>query len=180
MLGGSLNRVGDRPMAELVGGEHDDTLGQLVDGARGLPFGGIIVAQTEAALADFRRLREELEALERKYGPLREVWRQLDLWWSTDAREHDVRRAVEELETAVLHVIVPEGHGDCRTARCTHCNEDFGWFCPDSPDNRCHYFTDDAGQVTLVNGQKEWPAPHDRRYETEDRCLFCGNPQERK
>lgn len=66
------------------------------------------------------------------------------------------------------------------SAVCTICEEDFGWFCPDSPDSICHYYSTNK-QVKLKNGQiYQLPDDHDSRYETSDDCLFCHAPQERK
>lgn len=68
------------------------------------------------------------------------------------------------------------------SAYCDICQERFGWFCSDSPDEVCHYYTDSAtGLIHLRNGTTVKPADdHDSRYETHDTCLFCGAPDERK
>jgi len=67
------------------------------------------------------------------------------------------------------------------SARCTMCGEDFGWHCPQSPDQVCHYYTDRDGQVRLLDGSKvEPPSGHDAECETEDDCIYCGQPEERK
>lgn len=67
-------------------------------------------------------------------------------------------------------------------AKCDICQENFGWFCPQSPDHVCHYYTDnETGLIVLRNGDTVKPAPdHDSRYETHDECLFCGSPDERR
>jgi hypothetical protein len=68
---------------------------------------------------------------------------------------------------------------------CTICGHHFGHYCPESPDHTCHYFTDD-GKIELVTGEKVDPptnsdgSPHDPDYETDDCCVFCGAPDERK
>ena len=45
---------------------------------------------------------------------------------------------------------------DCSRAICPVCGESFGWWCPKSPDGKCHY-------------SKSF-----------DSCDYCGNPEERK
>jgi len=65
-------------------------------------------------------------------------------------------------------------------ATCTVCKKSFGWRCKKSPDQCCHYFTEN-GKVTLNNGTEVDPPPeHDVEYETYDGCIFCGHPSERK
>lgn len=44
---------------------------------------------------------------------------------------------------------------DGESAICAVCNKDFGWWCPDSPNNTCSYTKD------------------------LDQCDFCGNPEGR-
>ena len=69
--------------------------------------------------------------------------------------------------------------------RCSDCGKRFdGWFCPDSPDHSCHYFTEeDCKSVKLITGEMVLVPDHENHafeYETEDECLFCGQPEERK
>jgi hypothetical protein len=65
-------------------------------------------------------------------------------------------------------------------AHCTTCGASFGWRCKQSPDGVCHYYSED-GQIELINGNKIPVTPdHDSEYETDDCCLFCGMPDERK
>lgn len=65
------------------------------------------------------------------------------------------------------------------------CDKSFGWRCKKSPDGVCHYFSED-GKVELIDGTTVTvPADvdghvNDPNYETEDSCLFCGHPEERK
>lgn len=80
---------------------------------------------------------------------------------------------------------------------CADCGEDFGHYCPDSPDHACHYFSEDGLHVKLFTGEivRKKLDEYDpdniwdnivtvnndcMRYETDDTCLFCGAPQERK
>lgn len=65
-------------------------------------------------------------------------------------------------------------------AVCVDCRHDFGWRCKVSPDGVCHYFSEE-GQVELIDGRKvPIPEDHDPNYETDDGCIFCGHPDERK
>jgi hypothetical protein len=66
------------------------------------------------------------------------------------------------------------------SAYCECCDRDFGWYCPNSPDKTCHYSTE-RGKVSLITG--DWidmPVGHDTMYESEDSCIYCGEPSERK
>lgn len=79
-----------------------------------------------------------------------------------------------------IHIIY---QSEYEGAHCAVCGTDYGWFCPDSPDNTCHYFTDnsDGQSVTLINGDVyKLTKRSDPRYESDDFCLFCGGPEERK
>jgi hypothetical protein len=63
---------------------------------------------------------------------------------------------------------------------CVICGENFGHLCPESPDQICHYHTS-GGFINLIDGRKiAAPANHDVDYETEDSCIFCHQPEERK
>ena len=74
------------------------------------------------------------------------------------------------------------------SAVCKICNRDFGWRCPDSPDNTCHYYTSEVKNsdgkrvVALSNGLHYMADDYtidDANAETDDCCLFCGFPEER-
>lgn len=74
-------------------------------------------------------------------------------------------------------------------ASCENCDRDFGWWCPDSPDHTCHYYTVivegfliTARAVELVNGTEHilYDYDGDPEYETDDDCVFCHEPDERK
>lgn len=67
-------------------------------------------------------------------------------------------------------------------ADCKVCGEDLGWYCPESPDHTCYYYTNSHGTITLRNGKEvQVPDPdHNVKYETYDDCLFCHQPEERK
>jgi hypothetical protein len=68
------------------------------------------------------------------------------------------------------------------SAICIICGEDFGWYCPKSPDHICYYRSESDGwTVILRNGTKVTLNEHsDPEYQTDDCCLFCGAPEERK
>jgi len=66
-----------------------------------------------------------------------------------------------------------------------------GWWCDESPDNTCHYFTevdpiDDqpTAIVKLLNNSDHVLTDtfnlKNLNFQTMDRCLFCGEPEERK
>jgi hypothetical protein len=66
------------------------------------------------------------------------------------------------------------------SAECTVCGQDFGWRCKESPDSVCHYESSN-GKVALIDGSMvSIPFDHDPNYETDDSCIFCGHPDERK
>lgn len=88
----------------------------------------------------------------------------------------------EEFKKDCKHSIA---YNHCETfgdgsAWCSVCGEHFGWYCPDSPDHGCHYDSY-QGMVELSDGTKV-PVPkyHDADYETDDDCIFCHQPNERK
>jgi hypothetical protein len=61
------------------------------------------------------------------------------------------------------------------------CGYATGWWCPDSPDNACHYFTmPDGGVLDINNNRIEVPEGHDYSNEEYDWCIYCGQPDERK
>ncbi len=74
-------------------------------------------------------------------------------------------------------------------AECQDCNSHFGWWCPNSPDHICHYFTHEveaflikARAVELVDGAEHIIHDYqgDPEYETDDVCVFCHEHEERK
>lgn len=55
------------------------------------------------------------------------------------------------------------------------------WDCEVSPDGKCHYYTNDSGKIELYTGAEvDPPEGHDPKNESDDWCIFCGNPEERK
>lgn len=70
---------------------------------------------------------------------------------------------------------------------CGECKKKFtDWSCPSSPDKCCHYYSkigDMGYYVTLIDGTKHYLEgyTHEKANdETEDDCIFCGEPDERK
>ncbi len=90
------------------------------------------------------------------------------------ARIKELRKELRGLEKECEHKVDKDG-------KCLGCGQGFGWPCPDSLDGVCHYYTED-GMIHLIDG-REVPSPtkvKDRRYESDDQCVFCGEPSERK
>lgn len=62
----------------------------------------------------------------------------------------------------------------------------FSWDCPKSPDYKCHYFTEepwyDGRRVVYLSDGRTYgyDGQVPQEYESEDCCLFCGEPYERK
>lgn len=70
---------------------------------------------------------------------------------------------------------------------CNTCNNYMeGWFCPKSPDKMCYYYSEptkvDGKFVIALRDGTSFPLGefHLQDYETDDQCLFCGYPEERK
>lgn len=159
LAGGLFNRAIDA-----------EALEQLRAGLARAGFAGDALVETEAMLDEMRRLHEQELRLFERMTRMSGVWRGLQVG---DAELHS---SLAVWRVANRHVIVQRGE----SAHCTHCDKHFGWFCPDSPDGTCYYFTDD-GKIHLLGGDKVDPKPgHDARFESTDTCLFCGNPEERK
>lgn len=70
------------------------------------------------------------------------------------------------------------------SAKCNDCGSYMGHFCKSSPDNLCYYFSEEAEAklfVTLHNGSRHsLPKDHDVEGESDDWCIFCGEPEDRK
>lgn len=97
---------------------------------------------------------------------------------------HDLaRKADKDYHYALrrcLHVTAYNPKERDSSSWCVICDHDLGHYCPDSPDKSCHYWTED-GMIPLNDGTKAaMPEDHDPDYETDDSCIFCGWPQERK
>lgn len=112
------------------------------------------------------------------------------------AKQHiiDLQKQLREAVEKCPHVFTELAQAEwddkwfSESAQCLICNSYFGWRCKISPDQNCHYYTEQDGPnglryVTLINGQKHYlplPSNYDNQWETDDSCLFCGMPDERK
>ena len=105
----------------------------------------------------------------------------------------EIQKQIREIERNCKHVIVQVGaapkYNDEGSAVCEDCGTWFGWWCPDSPDHTCHYHSYEieaylltARAVELIDGDEHifYDYKGDPQYETDDECLFCGDPDERK
>lgn len=105
----------------------------------------------------------------------------------------EIQQNIAKIERNCKHRIVEVGaepkYGWNGDAVCEDCNTSFGWWCSDSPDHRCHYFTHEveaylikARAVELVDGTEHILHEYDgdTEYETDDDCVFCHMPDERK
>jgi hypothetical protein len=108
------------------------------------------------------------------------------------ARIELLKKEITEKETkdmfvsTVLRILCPHEELTLKnqeSATCKVCGCNLGWWCPKSQDNLCHYETDENLEVTLKNRAKIKVLPYytvtDQEYETEDSCLFCGDPLDR-
>lgn len=115
---------------------------------------------------------------------------------ATQTRDSLLKNCKHSIAYSVDHSYPEFGpDGNCW---CNICNEHFGHYCPESPDHGCHYYTEDDGlHVKLFTGEivRKPIDPHDptnwagqmitvddncKQWETDDVCLFCGAPDERK
>jgi len=110
--------------------------------------------------------------------------KKIDAWKCTDGSkffdEEQAKKHQKEVKCEHKNIVK---YNHFNAPVCDDCGKRFpGWYCPDSPDHNCHYFTDDNGTVELVTGEFVKPADPDwdKEYETDDECLFCGSPEERK
>jgi len=82
---------------------------------------------------------------------------------------------------SIGYVVRQEPWGMEGSTYCTICDLHFGHYCPESLDHACHYYTEDNGRVKLATGELvDAPDGHNSKYETDDSCIFCGVPDERK
>lgn len=102
------------------------------------------------------------------------------------AKIQEHRDAITQLTNECRHVFKPLTQKELAdkwmsvSAVCLGCGGYFGWRCKKSPDGACHYFSED-GKIELVDGTTVPVAEgHAPDYETDDVCLFCGMPDERK
>ena len=70
---------------------------------------------------------------------------------------NNIHAKIRVLKRECTHEIINQND----YAVCNECGEDFGWYCPDSPNHICEYEQEDG------------------TYD-EDSCRYCGQPEERK
>jgi hypothetical protein len=99
------------------------------------------------------------------------------------AFEQIINDANSHIREIVEHCNHPIDHGGTEeyVGSCPKCGEYFdGWKCSESPDGVCHYYSDE-GKVELIDGSYySLPENYDADNETDDGCIFCGQPRERK
>lgn len=79
---------------------------------------------------------------------------------------------------------------DSSIAKCEQCDSELGWWCPDSPDRICHYYTEmgkddfEGRRVVELYNKTQVQYAHKPGQsidsESEDACLYCGKPTKRK
>jgi hypothetical protein len=88
-----------------------------------------------------------------------------------------LKKQLDNLVRNCDHALLNDGY-------CPTCKKHFGWGCDESPDKVCHYYSreeDGNSFVRLIDGRKyQLKATHDPNDESEDWCIFCGHPDERK
>lgn len=144
----------------------------------------------KAATANFEQTPEALKAAE---GYVKELLENeqceigrvnATLNFMISSRDDMSLSAKQEMCTHPAEKVGEKKNSDC--AHCTECDKTLGWFCPESPDKQCHYYTskDDKGYyVELRSGERHYFNNYkksDQDDETDDSCLFCGEPDERK
>tara|TARA_B100001778_G_scaffold330827_1_gene334022 strand:- start:38991 stop:39323 length:333 start_codon:yes stop_codon:yes gene_type:complete len=107
-----------------------------------------------------------------------------------DERKAAIEKAQKDARAALILVKELKAHCEHRirrfnsssSAQCDVCGTHFGWFCPKSPDSVCHYETNEESMIELIDGNLSKPGAHwnGQKYETDDCCVFCGAPEERK
>lgn len=99
----------------------------------------------------------------------------LSLIKNLQSYDNSLAKKLLDLNVCKNHTIVRKND----TAYCSICNEYFNWFCEESPDNTCHYYSKN-NQITLINKTTYTLKDYNNDYETDDCCIFCGQPNERK
>ena len=98
----------------------------------------------------------------------------------------EIRKLTLELNTLLAncqHKMVKTGSA---SVECKLCNVWFGWYCPKSPDHTCYYFSEkdkNGRYIDLLSGVRCYlPKNYEPTagYESDDWCIFCGSPEERK
>lgn len=100
-----------------------------------------------------------------------------------------VKKTKRMLEGKCWHEIKEGTYG---RGTCIICGSKrwFGWYCPKSPDHLCKYFSkyDEEKKLRFVmsiNGERiylseKYTKNYNEYTESEDECIYCWLPQERK
>ena len=93
-----------------------------------------------------------------------------------------LKEHLTELVENCPHSIITGEIGE--EAKCFICKEPLGWRCENSPDGVCHYRTREQNGIHVVDLITEFaihnmPPDYDNSHESEDECLFCGQPEKR-
>ena len=177
MYSGSYNSLADKSALQLLTGQHDDKFAALLAHLESLGYADDAADETRSIRHKLQQAKELLTGIDRELAIVKPVWQAVDHQQLTGFNEADLSAALAQFRQNNRHTLVQQG----ASAHCTHCTKHFGWYCPQSPDHACHYFSDGDGQVRLINGEDHAvPAGHEIARESEDCCIFCGDPEERK
>lgn len=95
-----------------------------------------------------------------------------------ESKIEERKSEIRKLKSSCCHEF-PRFNSTDDSAICVGCGSDFGWLCPESRDGLCHYHSID-GVVVMLNGEEIKVAEgHDADNESNEWCIFCGNPEER-
>lgn len=95
MSGGSFNYLCNRSGIEII--EDEEMLDSMIESLKNYdPGADKAVVDSQAVLADARRLRAELAKLDEKIEPLRAVWRAVEWHHSFDCGPEDVQIALSK------------------------------------------------------------------------------------
>ncbi|MBY0552873.1 MAG: hypothetical protein K2W95_36655 [Candidatus Obscuribacterales bacterium] len=174
MSGGSYEYICNRDSQELAE-SYGDPLTNMLERLLGLGYANDAATETQGVIDDLAELRALMARIDRRMRPVQQVWRAMEWWDSMDSSEEGFRRALEEWRLArqPKHVIEQRGN----RAHCTHCDNEMGWHCSESPDGVCHTFCTD-GKIVLLNGDKVDPKPGTDTDADFGECLFCGKSEE--
>lgn len=115
---------------------------------------------------------------------LEDIKNKLTDWINNKANEL-VLRNIYRQHFPCKHINIKQ-EGDSQL--CVACEEHTGnWWCPKSPDHHCYYYShhatykEDRRVVFLQDGREfGLSKDHNKDNESEDWCIFCGQPDERK